>query len=174
MRLLKIILILIVIGLGAGFLYLRYIGIINGNRYEVNVKKPLDKADFKIYQGFFTINRANDFELFENNSKTLIYDGGKLKKIVTDHGENDFLVTYKDSLYYQFRYFKTNCRMIDRLSFGFYQQNNSLFIDMKINGTNKMEFIRSFNEIRKSSELRTNIPIDSSGTIYNGLELIEK
>ena len=49
MKLLKIILILIVIGLGAGFLYLRYIGIISGNKYEVNVKKPLDKVDFKIY-----------------------------------------------------------------------------------------------------------------------------
>jgi hypothetical protein len=45
---------------------------------------------------------------------------------------------------------------------------------MKINGTDRMEFVKSFNEIRKSSELRTNIPIDSAGTIYNGLELIEK
>jgi len=174
MKLLKIILILIVIGLGTGFLYLRFIGIINGNKYEVNVKKPLEKADFKIYQGFFTINRDNDFELFENNSKTLFYDGRKRKKIITDHGENDFLITYKDSLYYQFRYFKTNCRMIDRLNFSFYQQNDTLFIDMKIHGTNRMEFIKSFNEIRKSSELRTNIPVDSVGNIYNGLELIEK
>ncbi len=174
MKLLKIILIIIALGLGAGFLYLRYIGIINGNKYEVNVKKPLDKADFKIYQGFFTINRDNDFELFENNSKTLFYDGRKRRKIITDHGENDFLITYKDSLYYQFRYFKTNCRMIDRLNFSFYQQNDTMFIDMKINGTNRMEFIKSFNEIRKSSELRTNITVDSAGTIYNGLELIEK
>lgn len=174
MKLLKIILILIVTGLGAGFLYLQYIGIINGNRYDVNVKKLLDKADFKIYQGFFTINRDNDFELFENNSKTLFYNGRNLKKIITDHGENDFLVTYKDSLYYQFRYFKTNCRMIDRLNFSFYQQNDTLFIDVKIKGTNRMEFIKSFNEIRKSSELRTNIPDDSVGTIYNGLELIKK
>lgn len=174
MKLLKIILILIVIGLGVGFLYLRYIGIINGNRYAVSVRKPLDKSDFKIYQGFFTINRDNDFELFENSSKTLFYSGRKLKKIITDHGENDFLVTYKDSLYYQFRYFKTNCRMIDRLNFSFYQQNDTLFIDMKIDGTDRMEFVKSFNEIRKSSELRTNTPIDSGGTIYNGLELIEK
>jgi hypothetical protein len=174
MKLFKIISTLIVIGLVVGFLYLKSIGIINGNKYEINVKDPLAKTDFKIYQGYFTIDRDNDSELFKNNRKTLFFNGRKLKKITTDHGENDFLVTYKDSLYYQFRYFKTNCRMIDRLDFSFYQQNDSLFIDMQISGTNRLKFLKSFNEISKSAVLRTNIPIDSTGTIYNGLELIKK
>jgi len=64
--------------------------------------------------------------------------------------------------------------MIDRFNFSFYQQNDTLFIDMKINGINRMELIKIFNEIHKASELRTNISVDSVGTIYNGLELIEK
>ncbi len=137
------------------------------------MKDPLDIENLKIYQGFFTISRHNDLIMFEDDSKSMFFDGRKLKMITTDHGENDFLITYKDSLYYQFRYFKTNSRMIDDFKFNFYLQNDSLFLNMEIHGTNKLSFTRSFNEILNASKLRTNIPIDSTGTMHNGLELID-
>ena len=172
MRIFKLIIFIFLLGIVSGYLYLKHIGILNGNSYSIYVDNSLSKNDFKIYQGFFTINRENDYELFDNVTRVPFFDGNKKTKIKSDHGENDFLITYKDSLYYQFRYFKTNNRMVDNFNFHFSYVNDSLYVKVNIKGTNTMEFRRPFNSISRSKYLRTNVPLDSAGVMYNGLELI--
>lgn len=134
-----IIFIIILIGATIGYFYLKHIGVFNNNKLYVNVSKPLDEKLIKIYQGFLEHPSNNKISDLKSKHEVLIYNGKNIKTPITDHGENDFLITYNDSLYTTFRYLKTNNRMIDKFQLDFSRQNDSIFMKVIIIGTDYLE-----------------------------------
>ena len=142
----------------------------NSNRLIVSMESPLNKDKLTIETGFFTINRESDAELF-NTKNDIIFKGKELKRIENDYGENDFLIKYADSCYFQFRHFKTNNKQRDTYNFRFYLKDKKVFVHVQIEGTDPMEFERGFNSINLADSLRCNVPQKDAGYIYNMKEL---
>ena len=98
---------------GLSFFYLTqvnpdFLRLNNGNTVTVSTDNnfSIDKVKIEFGISINTINRQNDLDLFTNKSKyTTIYNGSSSRKIKTDFGENDFLITYDDKYYLSFRQF---------------------------------------------------------------------
>jgi hypothetical protein len=145
----------------------------NYNKFSVEVRSPLLDYKLKIFKGFYTINRSSDNELF-NKKGQIIFDGKALGKIQNDYGENDFLIVYDDTYYFQFRHFKTWNRQVDAYDFKLSESNDTIFIEAKISGTDPMKFKRPMNLISQSKSLNCNTPIHEAGGVYNMIELSKK
>ncbi len=149
-----------------------YLGLFSHNSIEVTMEKPLDSHKVKIQKGHWTINRVSDKILFEGSSNNeIVYNNGSAYNINSDYGENDFLVIYDDKYYYQFRHFIFNRRHYHDYHFHFSQVNGEIELTIKIDGADKMEFERNMNLISDSEEMKTNVPKEKAGTIYNMKEL---
>jgi hypothetical protein len=152
-----------------------------GNEITVTTDEQLSADKVKIEFGLHanTINRKNDIDLFKNRSKyTVVYDGGSRKKMETDYGENDFLITYDNTYYFSFRQFiqtdfKGGYPDDHKYSFHFSSKNKQVYLKVDIAGESPMSFERPMNLISNAEFLRCNAPIDSSKTIYNMIELVE-
>lgn len=142
----------------------------NSNQLNVTVESPLKSNLITIATGFFSINRESDRMLF-NSKVDIVYKGKELKQIRNDYGENDFLIKYADTCYYEFRHFKTNNKQRDSYCFHFVLRHNKIFIIAEILGTDPMKFEREFHLIKDADKLRCNSSIKESGHIYNMLEL---
>jgi hypothetical protein len=172
----KKILILGIIGFVAiaGYYFLLYLaehGLVNLNKLSVRSTPPLTDSKVKVVQGFFSINRKNDLELFYDwQDDRIIYNGCDSHKPKTEHGETDFLVLYDDQYYFQFRHFQTNESERNSFDFHLVQADTSIYLEVKINAG--VRFKRKMNLVSQSQYLLTNKPLDSiMGGVYNGIEL---
>ena len=157
-----------------GYLSLMYLaehGIVNLNKLSVSSSPPLTDNKVKVIQGFFSINRKNDSELFYDwPADQIIYNGGNSHKPETEHGENDFLVLYNDQYYFQLRHFQTNESEDNSFDFHLIQVDTSIYLEVKIN--DEVYFKRKMNRISQSKYLITNKPVDSiKGGVSIGIEM---
>lgn len=169
-------LILSLIGL-IGFLTIHHldkefsIGLFSHNIVNVTAEKPLIIDKVKIINGNYTINRENDLILFDDSDGQIIFDQRIRSKIPNQYGENDFLVTYDNKYYYQFRQFKTNNWHQHDYNFHFKQMQNQIKLKIEIHGPDGMKFEKTMNQIVNAKNLKTNVPKDRAGGIYNMKEL---
>ena len=154
------------------------IRIYNGNEVTVITDSNLSAYKVKIEYGVSinSINRENDLELFDKTKKyTTLYNGGNKNRPQTEFGENDFLLIYDDTYYLSFRQFiktdfKSDFPPNHTYSFRFFQKENKLFVKVKIDGEEKMDFERPLIEKRFASIYRCNVPVDSAGVMFNMIE----
>lgn len=154
------------------FLFLKInqrIKIIELTSINVKVEDNLDIKKVKVYQGFYTINRKNDSEIFDNKNSIIVFDGKAKGKIKTEHGENDFLVVYDNKYYFQFRQACTNDNYYYIYNLKLYKKANKIILKADIDGG--MKFEKPLNLISQSKELRCNVKIDDKKGLYNGIEL---
>jgi len=148
----------------------------NANTTEVKTDQKLDVSKVKIFFGVSvnTINRSDDKYVFRDMDKYLtVFDGNIRNKIFNEYGENDFLVTYDDKYYLTFRHFKIHSRAQHDYHFNFTKKQNTVILEVDIEGQDKMKFSHKMIPISEASIHRTNVPIDSAGTVYNGVELFK-
>jgi hypothetical protein len=133
----------------------------NTNSINVITEASLSKEKVKIEYGYNSINRKNDKEMFINRDrKTILYDGKTADKLVNEYGENDFLITYDDKYYFDFRQFKFNRRHQHDYNFYFYQKSNTLFVKVDIQGEDDMKFESPMLEIANAEKYLCNVPIE--------------
>ncbi|GHN00399.1 hypothetical protein WSM22_18880 [Cytophagales bacterium WSM2-2] len=146
-------------------------GKINRNSIQVEADKPLDKAKVKIIKSYFSIDRRNDAEMFrEWSEEEIVFNKDKTERPAIAGVENDFLIIYNDTHYFQFRQFKTDRELNDTYRFHLAQTDTSIYLDVKIE-PNGLVFRRKMNLIKNASKMLANQPIDSVGYEYNGIEL---
>ena len=162
------------VGLIGFYIFNKHFKLVDLSTISVSTDNGLSKGKVKIRRGFYSINRKNDEELFsKNNSDRIIYDGMQSGLLKTDYGENDFLITYADQYYFQFRHFIFNSRNQHSYNFTLFKQQDTIFIKADIKGEDKMQFARPMQLISNAKLLRCNVPIDSNKVIYNMTELKE-
>ena len=147
----------------------------NANNLSVTTDTPLTKDKVKIEYGVSvnTINRKNDLDLFADRSKYItLYDGQPKSRMINEYGENDFLITYDNKYYLSFRQFKFSRRHQHDYNFHFFTKDSKVYVNASINGQDQMKFERALLEISSASNYRANVPVDSAGTIYNMIELV--
>ena len=59
---------------------------------NVETENQLNVDKVIVYQGYYTINRKNDAEMFENKYDKVVFEGNGTGKIKTEYGENDFFL----------------------------------------------------------------------------------
>lgn len=79
-----------------------------------------------------------------NILKQPIYSDGVYHSIPNEYGENDWTITYRDSLSCKFRHFKTNRRNKHKYRFRLYEKKHDLFCEIDIKGQNKQSMIIKF------------------------------
>lgn len=113
----------------------------NSNTITVQVEKPLSIELLTIKKGFI----ARDKKTIHAKKRITIMKKGKLNSTIkTDYGENDFLITYADSVQLAFRHFKTNNRMNDVYDFRIFKKKNKLFLVAKNDGIDPLNFVKRF------------------------------
>ena len=149
-----------------------HLGLFSHNSIEVTVDKPLYTQKIKIQKGHWTINRTSDKILFESSSDNeIVYNNSSSFNINSDYGENDFLVTYDEKYYYQFRHFIFNRRHYHDYHFHFSEVDGKVKLSVNIDGADGMEFEKNMNLISNAGGMKTNVPKEKAGTIYNMKEL---
>lgn len=136
---------------------------------NVEAVAPLDKNKVNVFQGFYSINRKSDSEIFQyyGMAKALFdkHDTGEIK---TEYGENDFLVIYDNKYYFQFRQFCTNRNDYYRYRLKFYKKAGKIYLKVD---DGEMKFDKQMNLMSDAGKLRCNVPIDVKKGLYNGVEL---
>ena len=145
------------------------IKIIELTSINVETENQIDVEKVKIYQGYYTINRENDAEIFNDKFAKIVFDGKANGKIKTDYGENDFLVIYDNKYYFQFRQICTNCNDYYKYNLKLYKKANEIYLSADIDGG--MKFEKPLNLISDAKKLRCNGKIDNEKGLYNGIEL---
>lgn len=165
-----------------GFLALTLIAITgcrnNNNNIYIRTNGELSIDKVKVKNGFVSINRENDTELFSKNMKT-VFNGKDKGNLETIFGENDFLLIYDDKYYYSFRHFIETDFVHDfpkghDYNFNLYKRNDTIFCDADIKGEIPMKFTRFMTEIKSAENRLGNTPKEKAGTIFNMKEMEEK
>jgi hypothetical protein len=147
----------------------------NKNRVGVYVVNPLSADKVKIEFGFNSINRSTDRELFmKRNKYAVIFDGKEKNNLITDYGENDFLITYNNRYYYSFRHFIFNSHDAHYYHFHFFQKNEKILMEVDVVGPSPMRFTESLIDTSLMSKYRCNVPVKSAGYLHNGIKLNRK
>lgn len=136
---------------------------------NVETENQIDVEKVIVYQGYYTINRKSDVEMFGNKYDEVVFDGNATGKIKTDYGENDFLVTYDNKYYFQFRQICTNDNDYYKYNLKILKKANKIYLNADIDGG--MKFERPMNLISDAGKLRCNKIIDDEKGHYDGLEL---
>ena len=136
---------------------------------HVEAENQLDVEKVIVYQGYYTINRKSDAEMFDNKFDKVVFDGNGTGKIKTEYGENDFLVTYDNKYYFQFRQFCTNDNDYYKYNLKVLKKANRIYLKANIEGG--MTFEKPMNLISDAGKLRCNKIIDDEKGLYNGIEL---
>lgn len=86
-------------------------------------------------------------DLFEPSLKQpqSIFKNGKKNRIPFLYGENDWIISYNDSLDVKFRHFKTNRNDKHKYFFRFYKKDETILVDINIQGVSNL---------RKTAELK--------------------
>ena len=145
------------------------IKIIELTSINVETENQLDIEKVIVYQGYYTINRKSDAEMFGNKYHEVVFNGNGTGKIKTEYGENDFLVTYDNKYYFQFRQICTNDNDYYKYNLKILKKANKIYLKADIDGG--MKFERQMNLISDAGKLRCNKIIDDEKSHYNGLEL---
>ena len=146
--------------------------IIAWNSLQVKVLDDLKIDRVLIKRGSYSIDRNCDLELFEQTEgDTIFFNGGSKKKLETEYGENEFLITYDKIYYFQFQHFIFNNGYKHSYNFLFYKQSDSIYLKANIIGNDEMSFVRPMHLIKDAKFLRCNVPIDTTNYLYNGVEL---
>lgn len=145
------------------------IKIVELSSINIETENQLDIKKVIVYQGYYTINRKNDAEMFANKSHEVVFNGNGTGKIKTEYGENDFLVTYDNKYYFQFRQICTNDNDYYKYNLKILKKANKIYLKADIDGG--MKFERQMNLISDAGKLRCNKIIDDKKGHYNGLEL---
>ena len=117
------------------------IGIHERNIVVVKADAAIDLAKIKIehYKRDTSIRNYTDaFYLKNRDNNSTVYEKGTISQVPNNYGENDFLVTYKDSLYVHFRQFKTNRQNQHTYHFSFTKEKSSYFVAIDITGKNNL------------------------------------
>lgn len=163
---------LVTIGAIGFYLFNKHFKLVDLSTISVSTDNELSKRKVEIRRGFYSINRKNDQELFLNdNADRTVYYGMQNGLLKTDYGENDFLITYDNQYYFQFRHFIFNRNNQHSYNFSVFKKQDSIYIKADIKGKDEMQFTRPMNLISKANLLRCNVPIDSNNVIYNMTEL---
>lgn len=162
----------LVIGLFAFYIFNTHYKLVDLSTINVSTDDSLSKLKVKIKRGCYSIDRKNDSELFakDNGSKT-VYNGIQNGLLNTDYGENDYLITYDDKYYFQFRHFIFNRNHQHSYYFYFFKQKDTIYIKADIKGEDKMKFTRPMHLISEAKFLSCNVSIDSNKVMYNMTEL---
>lgn len=147
----------------------KMIKIIELTSINVETDNQLNVEKIKVYQGHYTINRKNDAEMFDHKYDQIVFDGKGTGNIKTEYGENDFLVTYDNKYYFQFRQFCTNENDYYKYNLKVLKKTNRIYLKVDVGGG--MKFERPMNLISDSKKLRCNKIIDDEKGHYNGIEL---
>jgi len=167
--------IIVTIGLIGFYIFNRFFKLVDLSTLSVTSDDKLSKSKIKIKRGFYSIDRNNDQELFaNNNSGWTVYNGFQNGLLKTDYGENDFLLTYDDKYYFQFRHFIFNRNHQHLYSFSLYKEKGTIYVKADIKGEDKMQFTKPMHLVSDARLLRCNVPIDSNKVIYNMTELQER
>lgn len=167
--------VIVTVGLVGFYFFNKHFKLVDLSTISVSTKNHLSISKVKIIRGFYSINRRNDQELFSgNNGDRTIYNGMQNGLLKTDYGENDFLITYEDKYYFQFRHFILNSNNQHSYHFTLFKQQDTIFVKADIQGEDKMQFTRPMHLISDARLLRCNVPVDSSKVIYNMTELKER
>ena len=91
---------------------------------------------------FSTGFKKEDFTVLlepEGADDHIVYAGGIERAIPGEYGENDWIITYKDSLSGIFRHFKTNRNHTHEYAFFIYKINDSVKCDINIDGVDDLK-----------------------------------
>jgi hypothetical protein len=146
----------------------KIIKIIELTSINVKTETPLNIETVKVYQGYYSINRKSDAEMFNDTSNQVVFDGKGNGKIKTEYGENDFLVTYDNKYYFQFRQFCTNSNDYYKYDLKVFKKANKLCLKAVID--KEIKFERPMNLMSDAKKLRCNKIIDEEKGYYNGIE----
>ncbi len=98
------------------------------NSLKLNCVPPLKKEDFKI-----------ELQVLGSQQPiTHVFDGKNQQEIVNEYGENDWRINWKDSLFADFRHFKTNRNDKHDYEFNFYTKHNLIYGDVTIKGISSL------------------------------------
>jgi hypothetical protein len=136
---------------------------------HVETENQLDVEKVIVYQGYYTINRKSDAEMFDNKYDQIVFEGNGTGKIKTEYGENDFLVIYDNKYYFQFRQFCTNDNDHYKYNIKILKKADKIYLKADIDGG--MKFEKQMNLISNAGKLRCNKIIDDEKGHYDGLEL---
>jgi hypothetical protein len=163
-----ILFIVIITGLLGFYLVNKRIKLINLSSVSVSTDEFLDKRKVKIQKGFCSIDRVNDAELFQpGKMRSVVYDGKSTGLLNTGYGENDFLITYDNKYYFQFRHFIFNDHDQHSYNFKLSKLQDTIYVQADIVGPDNMAFKEPMHLISDSKKLRCNGPIDPSKYMYN-------
>ena len=164
--------IIVIAGLIAFYIFNRYFKLLDLSPLYVSTDGNLSHNKVRIKRGFYSINRESDQELFsKDNADWTVYNNIQVGLLKTDYGENDFLITYDDKYYFQYRNFILNSN--DQYSYHFFlfKQQDTLYVKADIRGKKVVQFTRPMHLVSEAKLFRCNVPIDSSRVIYNVIEL---
>lgn len=152
---------------------LLHLGLFSHNSIEVTAEGDLDSKKIVVRKGLYSINRNSDEDLFNGTFQDeIVFKDENSWGLATDYGENDFLIIYDDEYYYQFRHFIFNRQHSHDYKFHLIEQDKGITLSVSIEGKDGMKFTRKMNRISEISKLKTNVPIEDAGTIYNMKELV--
>ncbi|MEN8123350.1 MAG: hypothetical protein ABFS35_23635 [Bacteroidota bacterium] len=98
------------------------------NHFDANFKDGLNPKDFKI-----------ELRIIYSTPRLIIFENGLAKNIPNGYGENDWIITYKDSVCYRIRHFKTRGKEPHDYSFQFYKEENNIYCQIEISGINNLK-----------------------------------
>nr|WP_315198370.1 hypothetical protein [uncultured Flavobacterium sp.] len=145
------------------------IKLIDYNSIKVESKNGLQIEKVEIHQGYFSINRKNDSELFKYKNPKIVFNRKETNLIKTEYGENDFLVIYDNKYYFQFRNFVYNDNDSVNYSFTLSKKENIVFIKVQIGDNNRI-FKRKMNLISEADKYVCNTLKNKAHGSYNGIE----
>jgi hypothetical protein len=166
--------ILLIVGTGAlafAFWVNTWYKMIDLSSLDVRVGDDMSVDSVKVVRGFYSIDRANDLELFQDNvGDRTVYDGRQIGPLDTDYGENDFLIVYADRYYFQFRHWIFNSNNQHDYRFQLDGGVSAPSLTVKIDGPDDMHFSRTMSRISDAGHLLCNGPIDRTKVNYNMIE----
>lgn len=162
---------LLVFGIGLYFMNLQF-GIFGSDNYDFSTSNGLRIEKLELKHGSMTINRTSDLVLFETEYDVL-FDGTTYYNKEIEYGENDFLIIYDETYYYQFRQFKFHHRANHDYNFNVSKSDTGLYVNILIEGIDGMNFTREMNLISSAENLKCNVPADKAGHVYNMMELVD-
>ncbi len=148
-------------------------GFFGSNNFKFSTSNELSIQKLEIKYGFTSINRTSDAILFDTKLD-VIFDGNNCWEKKIEYGENDFLIIYDNTHYYQFRQFKMHHSANHDYNFDISLSDSGMYVNILIEGIDGMKFTRKMNPISIARNLKCNVPIEKAGHIYNMKELIDK
>lgn len=100
----------------------------NKNNLATHFENGLNPKDSKI-----------ELEIIYSSPKLTIFCDSVIHEIPNGYGENDWTLSYKDSLYCKFRHFKTKEKANHNYMFKFERKGDGILCQISIDGLNKYE-----------------------------------